>query len=74
MGILSTGKNTKHICLSLCAGTFKFEIQKRLGIFLESKLDFKEYIQNVLNKISIATKTSKNFHQASFNKQTTNLL
>ena len=28
------------------------EIQKHLGMFLDSKLDFKEHIQNVLNKIS----------------------
>ena len=28
------------------------EIQKHLGIFLDSKLDFKEHIQNVLNKVS----------------------
>ena len=28
------------------------EIQKHLGMFLDSKLDFKEYIQNVLNKVS----------------------
>ena len=28
------------------------EIQKHLGMFLDSKLDFKEQIQNVLNKVS----------------------
>ena len=28
------------------------EIQKHLGRFLDSKLDFKEHVQNVLNKIS----------------------
>ena len=28
------------------------EIQKHLGIFLDSRLDFKEHIQNVLNKAS----------------------
>ena len=28
------------------------EIQKRLGMFLDSKLDFKELIQNVLNTFS----------------------
>ena len=28
------------------------EIQKHLGMFLDSKLDFKEHIQNVLNKVS----------------------
>ena len=146
MGILSTGKNTKHICLNLCAGNFvlpdstswlrsisysskslvlfqlgllltaysscawyksgfslnddleirsnwaiqwklrfkpdinkqvqevtfwrklqksnhppltfkatsvnQFELKKHLGMFLDSKLDFKEHIQNVLNKAS----------------------
>ena len=30
------------------------EIQKRLGTLLDSKLDFKEHIQNVLNKVSKA--------------------
>ena len=28
------------------------EIQKHLGMFLDSKLHFKEHIQNVLNKVS----------------------
>ena len=28
------------------------EIHKHLGMFLNSKLDFKEHIQNVLNKVS----------------------
>ena len=28
------------------------EIQKHLGMFLDSKLDFKEHIQNVLSKVS----------------------
>ena len=28
------------------------EIQKHLGMFLDSKLDFKEHIQNVFNKVS----------------------
>ena len=28
------------------------EIQKPLGMFLDSKFDFKEHIQNVLNKVS----------------------
>ena len=28
------------------------EIQKHLGMFLDSKLDFKEHIENVLNKVS----------------------
>ena len=28
------------------------EIQKHLGMFLDLKLDFKEHMQNVLNKIS----------------------
>ena len=28
------------------------EIQKHLGMFLDSKLDFKEHMQNVLNKVS----------------------
>ena len=28
------------------------EIRKHLGMFLDSKLDFKEHIQNVLNKVS----------------------
>ena len=28
------------------------EIQKHLGMFLVSKLDFKEHIENVLNKVS----------------------
>ena len=28
------------------------EIQKHLGIFLDSKLDFKEHVQNVFNKVS----------------------
>ena len=28
------------------------EIQKHLGMFQDSKLDFKEYTQNVLNKVS----------------------
>ena len=28
------------------------EIQKHLGMFLDSKLDFKQHIQNVLNKVS----------------------
>ena len=31
------------------------EIQKRLGTLLDSKLDFKEHIQNVLNKVSKTT-------------------
>ena len=29
-----------------------FEIQKHVQMFLDSKLDFKEHIQNVLNKVS----------------------
>ena len=28
------------------------EIQKYLGMFLDSKLDFKEHIENVLNKVN----------------------
>ena len=28
------------------------ETQKHLGVLLDSKLDFKEHIQNVLNKVS----------------------
>ena len=38
------------------------EIQKHLGMFLDSKLDFKEHIQNMLNKVSkkMFTKTSFN--------------
>ena len=28
------------------------EIQKHLGMFLDSKLNFKEHIQNVLSKVS----------------------
>ena len=31
------------------------EIQKHLGMFLDSKLDFKEHIQNVFNKVSKTT-------------------
>ena len=30
------------------------EIHKHLGMFLDSKLDFKEHIQNVINKVSKA--------------------
>ena len=33
-------------------GVTQSEIQKHLGIFLDSKLDFKEPIQNVRNKVS----------------------
>ena len=47
------------------------EIQKHLRMFLDSKLDFKEHIQNVLNKvsktISLLRKTSKNFTKTTFN-------
>ena len=41
----------------------KSKIQNHLGIFLDSKLDLKEQIQNVLNKVSktrVATQISKN--------------
>ena len=30
----------------------QFDIQKHLGMSLDSKLDFKEHMQNVLNKVS----------------------
>ena len=38
------------------------EIQKHLGMFLDLKLDFKEHIQNMLNKVS-----KKKFTKTSFN-------
>ena len=37
------------------------EIQKHLGMFLDSKLDFKEHIQNVLNKVSKTIGLYENF-------------
>ena len=37
------------------------EIKKHLGMFLDSKLDFKEHIQNVLNKVSKTIGLYENF-------------
>ena len=43
------------------------EIQKHLEMFLDSKLDFKEHIQNKLLKVSKTIGFSKNFTKTSFN-------
>ena len=45
------GSNHPSLTFSTTSVT-QFEIQKHLGLFLVSKLDFTEHIQNVLNNIS----------------------
>ena len=36
-------------------------------MFLDSKLDFKEHVQNALGKNRVATQTPNNFTKTSFN-------
>ena len=46
-------QKSNHPSLTFNSACFtQSEIQKHLGTFLDSKLDFKEHIKNVLNKVS----------------------